>query len=70
MKKLLTKLHLKKNLSIKSMTTAFRRTFAGDVKWRLENFIINPFDTNDFTTANNKTFFFGREVAKSVENVF
>ena len=34
---------------------AFRQRFVGDVKRFLENFIVNPFNTDDFTAINNNT---------------
>ena len=34
---------------------AFRQRFVGDVKRFLKNFIVNPFNTDDFTAINNNT---------------
>ena len=50
-------------------TPAFRQMFVGDVKRLLEIFIVNPFDTNDFTTVNNETIIFDEDLVKSVKDI-
>lgn len=44
--------------------STFWQSFVGDVKSLFEYFIVNSFDTDDFTAANNKTIVFDKEVVK------
>lgn len=43
--------------------------FVGDVKSALKVFIVNPFDTKDFTDVNNKTIIFDKEDSEMVKNI-
>lgn len=45
------------------------KTPVGDVERPLENFIVNPFDTDDFTEVNNNTIVIDKEIVKSMENI-
>ena len=45
------------------------KTPVGDVERPLENFIVNPFDTDDFTEVNNNTIVINKEIVKSMENI-
>ena len=45
------------------------KTPVGNVERPLENFIVNPFDTDDFTEVNNNTIVIDEEVVKSMENI-
>lgn len=42
--------------------------FVSDVKIFLETFIVNSFDTNGFTSVNNKTFIFNGDIVGSVKS--
>lgn len=50
-------------------TLAFPLMFVGDVKSALKVFIVNPFDTKDFTDVNNKTIIFDKEDSEIVKNI-
>ena len=43
--------------------------FVGDVKRALKVFIVNTFDTKDFTDVNNKTIIFDKEDSEMVKNI-
>lgn len=45
------------------------KTPVGDVERLLENFIVNLFDTDDFTKVNNNTIVIDEEIVKSMENI-
>lgn len=45
------------------------KTPVGDVERLLENFIVNLFDTYDFTEVNNNTIVIDEEIVKSMENI-
>ena len=45
------------------------KTPVGNVERPLENFIVNPFDTDDFTEVNNNTIVIDKEIVKSMENI-
>lgn len=45
------------------------KTPVGDVERLLENFIVNLFDTDDFTEVNNNTIVIDEEIVKSMENI-
>ena len=44
--------------------STFWQKFVDDVKRLFEYFIVNSFDTDDFTAVNNKTIVFDKEVVK------
>ena len=72
MKKVSTQLRLQKNLGIKNHhedTAAFRQRFVGDVKRVLKNFIVNPFDTDNFTAVKNNAIDFDEEIVKSIKSI-
>lgn len=45
------------------------KTPVDDVERLLENFIVNLFDTDDFTEVNNNTIVIDEEIVKSMENI-
>lgn len=45
------------------------KTPVGDVERLLENFIVNLFDTDNFTEVNNNTIVIDEEIVKSMENI-
>ena len=45
------------------------KTPVGDVERLLENFIVNLFDTDDFTEVNHNTIVIDEEIVKSMENI-
>ena len=50
-------------------TPAFRQRFVGAVERILENFTVNPFDTDDFATVNNNTIVLDEDIVKSIKNI-
>ena len=50
-------------------TAAFRQRFVGDVKRLLKNFLVNPFDTDEFTAVKNNAIDFDEEIVKSIKSI-
>ena len=48
---------------------AFRKRFVDDVQKLSEKFLVNPFESNDFTAVNNSRIVFDDDIKKSVQTI-